>query len=57
MSSVVPSQVAGAVRGPARFAPRLPVLIVLGVLVFLIGLVSEQVASLRFEGRRQEPRP
>jgi hypothetical protein len=30
-------------------------LIVLGVLVFLIGLVSEQVASLRFEGRRQEP--
>ena len=32
-------------------------LIVLGVLVFLIGLVSEQVASLRFEGRRQEPLP
>ena len=30
-------------------------LIVLGVVVFLIGLVSEQVASLRFEGRRQEP--
>jgi glycosyltransferase involved in cell wall biosynthesis len=30
-------------------------LIVLGVLIFLIGLVSEQVASLRFEGRRQEP--
>jgi glycosyltransferase involved in cell wall biosynthesis len=30
-------------------------LIVLGVLVFLIGLVSEQVASLRFEGRREEP--
>jgi hypothetical protein len=30
-------------------------LIVLGVLIFLIGLVSEQVASLRFEGRRQDP--
>jgi nitrogen fixation-related uncharacterized protein len=26
-------------------------LIVLGVIVFLIGLVSEQIAALRFEGR------
>lgn len=28
-------------------------LIVLGVVVFLVGLVSEQISSLRFEGRRQ----
>jgi hypothetical protein len=27
-------------------------LIVLGVIVFLIGLVSEQIAALRFERRR-----
>jgi hypothetical protein len=30
-------------------------LIMLAVIVFLVGLVSEQIAALRFEGR--EPRP
>ena len=28
-------------------------LIVLGVVIFLIGLVSEQIAALRFEGRER----
>jgi hypothetical protein len=28
-------------------------LIVLGVIVFLLGLISEQISSLRFEGRRR----
>ena len=28
-------------------------LIILSVVVFLIGLISEQISSLRFEGRRQ----
>jgi len=27
-------------------------LIVLSVVIFLVGLVSEQISSLRFEGRR-----
>ena len=28
-------------------------LIVLSVVIFLVGLVSEQISSLRFEGRRE----
>jgi hypothetical protein len=29
------------------------VLLILSVVIFLIGLVSERISSLRFEGRRQ----
>jgi hypothetical protein len=47
----------GAVYGVANFAiaGRIPngavVLLLFAVIVFLVGLVSEQIAALRFQGR------
>ena len=43
-----------AVATDARIANGAVLLIVLGVLVFLIGLVSDQISTLRFQGRGRE---
>ena len=48
-------QVAGgvsAVGGASRIPNGAVLLLMFSVIVFLVGLVSEQISTLRFEGRR-----
>ena len=40
------------IRTETHIAPTSVLMIILAVMVFLIGLVSEQISSLRFEGRK-----